>query len=1001
MRKLLLPLLILCIYAMPEQVIAQDISRYDLVENAHVGTLANMSGSNQLIRRRRSNRASEVRPIGFDFIFMGKVYSSFSVNTNGVLRLGDEVVLPNANTYGIPGNDRIVPLAGWSIEERRWWWETIAADLGTSRAGKVHYKVLGSTPNRVLVIEWKDMEIPAGSGHEDITFQLRLHESTINSGENSGAIEMVYDQGSMSNDFRNFTFRTGFGIGPEQGNFVAVDHASHAVVEEQNYLSGPVSGTISYFRSNNDSDKLLYRFVATDKPEGTFSGFELACPAPNAATIRFTEDCPNEAGIAVYRKRAAQPDSRFEFVKSLPPDVRAFSDGNVSPGQSYVYRFYLLGESQYADTFSEFTTEPFLPGAAFQAVNSGDWSAAETWGGEIPGSSNDVVVGCAASVFLTADADAQVHNLTIQEGSFLTISDGVTLAVSGDFVNNGVFNPLGSGKLLLNGSSGQAITNNGKGVTDDQLFESTGGDASWEDNQTGMVAEKTINIGDSDFEAIKSVTVDITQGYLRDLTLTLFAPDGTPYILSRGRGGRGRNYSNVTFIATGVPLPSTTSNVNLRGEYRPEESFADYNGSFAGEWKLQVRDDFTGYGGTLNSFSLTLSKGGSNDLVMRDISINNSSTEGLLLNSGLIVQGHMELNQGIVHGSETETILFEAAASCTEGNASSYIFAPVLKKGTANFTFPIGSATKWAPLTIENLRYADAETTFRAAYMQATPAAVVQLGEGIAHISTLEYWDLTPVEGTATLDLILHWKNAAESQITDISSGDLIVGHYTNGSWVNEGGIIQRGSTLGEDGAGAVKALDISAFSPFTFASQDGVNPLPVELVSFIGSREEAGVRLQWETASELNNSHFEVQRSSNAKNWAIIGQVEGKGTTHESQNYTYLDAEKGRGAVYYRLKQVDFDGKFEYSPLVQLNQLEQQEVFKLYPNPAADRISIQGTAYPAEVVLMNAQGATVWKTKVQHAGEELQFPYIADGVYTLQLRHSNGVASRRLVIKK
>jgi hypothetical protein len=261
---------------------AQDINQYQLTQNSHAGSLTSMNGSKQLIGSNKSQTASNVVNIGFDFIFMGKVYNTFSVNTNGVLRLGDEQVLAGANTYGIPGNDRIVPLAGISTEYRSWWWWLTAdADLKTNSDGKVHYKVIGTVPNRILVVAWENIGLNAGSGTSSGTFQVRLYESSLNSNQ-SGIIEFVYDQFVLSNNYRNFYLRTGFGIGPEQGNYIAINHASHSLTNEQNYISGPVSGNIEYFRSNSAIDKLLYRFEPIKRPVGEFSDFEIICPAPNS-----------------------------------------------------------------------------------------------------------------------------------------------------------------------------------------------------------------------------------------------------------------------------------------------------------------------------------------------------------------------------------------------------------------------------------------------------------------------------------------------------------------------------------------------------------------------------------------------------------------------------------------------------------------------------------------------------------------------------------------------
>lgn len=983
----------------------QNIDRYQLIESGNVGTLTPMAGSRQLIGSNSTNTASDVESIGFDFVFMGKPYNSFSVNANGVLRLGDEPVLATANTYGIPGNDRIVPLSGRSVQERYWFfgwrWRETQADLGTSSSGRVHYKVIGSAPERTLVIEWSKMEIPEGSESADITFQLRLHESAVSAGVKSGNIEFLYDEGSLNNNYRRFSFRTGFGIGPERGNFVAINHASRETIHEQNYVSGPVSDDISYFQSNHENDKLLYTFAPESKPEGTFSNFRLICPAPNAMTFGFEEDCPDEAGIIVYRKNLNQPEHQFKKVASLPPDARSFSDEGVGLGTRYVYRFYFVGEGRFSDTFTDFETEPVVGGGAMQAIRSGKWSNSDIWGGTMPHNLDDVVVGCVGSVFVTADANAAINSLTIEKGSFLTIEDGVTLSVSGDFVNKGVFNPVGTGRLVLNGNNVQSITNSGQGITDDHLFTAPGGRPQWNNDETGLVAEKVLEVAESEFAAIKAVKVDIEHDYLRDLTLYLVAPDGSSFTLSRGRGGWEQDYDDVMFVETGRPLPPTVQNIGLTGEYRPEESFANYAGPFHGSWKLQVRDDFTGIGGRLNSFELTLSRGGSNDLVMRRVSIENSSPEGVLLNSGLVIQENLHLLQGIVHSSESATLLLEAGATCNEGNKNSFVDGPVLKKGNANFVFPLGNGGHWAPLAIENLRGANDATTFKAAYHKQAPGQREQLDGNMDKVSELEYWDLSPVSGTATLDLVLYWKDAEISQIIDIQEDDLIVAHFTDGQWQNEEGVIMAGSATGKGGEGAIKAYDISTFSPFTFGSLNGINPLPVELLSFTGTVEGDGVILNWKTASERNNSHFEIQRSNDAAKWQKIGTVNGAGTTNRLQHYHFNDPKVSLGDFFYRLKQIDYDGAFEYSNVISIQISGAGKGFKIFPNPGGQRFALESSFYPAELIIWSQSGVPVYRKEIQGEETKVDLPELVNGVYVISLSHSQGVQYKKLLINK
>ncbi|MCO5230635.1 MAG: T9SS type A sorting domain-containing protein [Chitinophagales bacterium] len=115
------------------------------------------------------------------------------------------------------------------------------------------------------------------------------------------------------------------------------------------------------------------------------------------------------------------------------------------------------------------------------------------------------------------------------------------------------------------------------------------------------------------------------------------------------------------------------------------------------------------------------------------------------------------------------------------------------------------------------------------------------------------------------------------------------------------------------------------------------INVLPITLVHFTGTLIEDKVLLNWETASELNNDYFIVEKSNDAKNWSSIGTVKGHGTTSDPHQYQLWDNEPFNGINYYRLKQVDFDGAHHYSKIIQieLNLASKGDGFvALHPNP-------------------------------------------------------------------
>ena len=114
------------------------------------------------------------------------------------------------------------------------------------------------------------------------------------------------------------------------------------------------------------------------------------------------------------------------------------------------------------------------------------------------------------------------------------------------------------------------------------------------------------------------------------------------------------------------------------------------------------------------------------------------------------------------------------------------------------------------------------------------------------------------------------------------------------------------------------------------------VQALPITLTEFRGSSQENNIILNWTTATENNNKGFEIQRSQDGTNWTTLGFVNGGGNSNQERKYTYTDNNLLPNLYHYRLKQVDQDGKFEYSRIVTIK-LQGKKVFELgqnWPNP-------------------------------------------------------------------
>lgn len=144
-------------------------------------------------------------------------------------------------------------------------------------------------------------------------------------------------------------------------------------------------------------------------------------------------------------------------------------------------------------------------------------------------------------------------------------------------------------------------------------------------------------------------------------------------------------------------------------------------------------------------------------------------------------------------------------------------------------------------------------------------------------------------------------------------------------------------------------------------------SPLPVTLLDFKVSKvTQTSIELTWATASEYNNSHFEVLRSSDGKNWKEVGFVDGIGTNETNRSYSFIDNNPLHGISFYILRQVDFDGKRETFKPISANFSSERYQIDVYPNPTTDRLNLRcpvGTVIDS-IIIYNLSGSLIREQK-------------------------------------
>ena len=185
---------------------------------------------------------------------------------------------------------------------------------------------------------------------------------------------------------------------------------------------------------------------------------------------------------------------------------------------------------------------------------------------------------------------------------------------------------------------------------------------------------------------------------------------------------------------------------------------------------------------------------------------------------------------------------------------------------------------------------------------------------------------------------------------------------------------------------------------------------LPIELVTFKAQQANLNTRLTWTTASETNNAGFDIERSDDGTRFRSIGWIEGKGTTTETQEYLFDDKYLREGMTYYyRLRQVDYNGQFDFSPVVTVTtDIKGTVVGEFYPNPtAAGNVTIEVTStedgtWQAQVFDPSGNELRSEQIAVAKGFQAVAFDFskLVPGMYVVKLQGGLNKIYRRIVIE-
>lgn len=180
----------------------------------------------------------------------------------------------------------------------------------------------------------------------------------------------------------------------------------------------------------------------------------------------------------------------------------------------------------------------------------------------------------------------------------------------------------------------------------------------------------------------------------------------------------------------------------------------------------------------------------------------------------------------------------------------------------------------------------------------------------------------------------------------------------------------------------------------FTYTRTTGT-PLGIKLATFEISQHNGNCMLQWATSSEKDNRGFYIERSNDGRSFETLDFVSAKAGAQQGSAYAYTDLKPHNGINYYRLKQVDLDGRHEYSWLV--NTVVKTEDINVYPNPATDVIYLKTKeTKTGSWKLSNALGTTVKRGSLSF--KEINISELPAGMYLLTIMDGQQVTTKNVI---
>ncbi|HVY75553.1 MAG TPA: T9SS type A sorting domain-containing protein [Puia sp.] len=458
-------------------------------------------------------------------------------------------------------------------------------------------------------------------------------------------------------------------------------------------------------------------------------------------------------------------------------------------------------------------------------------------------------------------------------------------------------------------------------------------------------------------------------------------------------GGNAAIRIGGTFTLSATSFTSTSATMELDGDAAfTGGSFAANNGlvKFGGAAAQAIS-------GTIPAFyNLEFQNSGSGVTLMNTVSV----TAGLTM-----MQGNINLNgNAFILGSSasgTGTLFYTSGSMYGAGSFTRWFNTTAIADGSTAGLFPMGTATEDRPFYISDpLAPASSSGTITVSYADAVTNTILPgYYDGIFPIVVRKnlYWTLSTGNGLSGGTYNLDARGSGLGIVGNVNDLRITLANGVAGS---PGG---NSGSVGDPQINRTGLTMSNLNNSFYVASVNITSsPLPVTFLSFSALPAGNQVVLTWSTTSEINNSHFIVQRSKDAEHWENMKDIPGVNNNETIQSYSTNDLSPYRHNNYYRLEQVDMDGRQTYSETRKVDMEGQLPVVSVYPNPTTGLLTILFSREGSyEINFFTSSGQAVGRNfSGQGNRVQLNISGMAPGIYFLHLRQGGEGNIRKVVVR-